>query len=140
MLLTLSCAVLLQARRRRREACSKALQATFERLQLYAHGARLSTWDEATQQALQRHLVRGLGAEAVDQLLHYQQVRNLRNSPPAIRRRQRHLNAGLASNLWANASPVADRIHCEYVWRQARSLPGSPRQFSAATMAVRYSR
>ena len=63
-----------QARRRRREACSKALQATFERLQLYAHGARLGAWDETTQQALQRHLVRGLGAEAVDQLLLYQQV------------------------------------------------------------------
>ena len=65
----------LQARRRRKEALAKALQATFERLQLYAHGARFGAWDEATQQALQRHLVRGLGAEAVDQLLRYQQVR-----------------------------------------------------------------
>ena len=66
---------LFQARRRRKEALAKALQATFERLQLYAHGARYGAWDEATQQALQRHLVRGLGAEAVDQLLRYQQVR-----------------------------------------------------------------
>ena len=73
-----------QARRRRREASSKALQATFDRIQLYAHGARLSAWDEATRQALQRHLVRGLGAEAVDQLLLYQQV-NLQGCPPALR-------------------------------------------------------
>ena len=67
---------LLQARRRRKEALARALQATYERLQLYAHGARSGAWDEPTQQALQRHLVRGLGAEAVDQLLLYQQVRH----------------------------------------------------------------
>ena len=66
---------IVQARRRRREAIAKVLQATFERLQLYAHGARFGAWDESTQQALQRHLVRGLGSEAVDQLLLYQQVR-----------------------------------------------------------------
>ncbi len=75
-LLVMLCLFLLQARRRRKEALAKALQATFERLQLYAHGARFGAWDEATQQALQRHLVRGLGAEAVDQLLLYQQVRH----------------------------------------------------------------
>ena len=64
----------LQARRRRKEALAKALQATLERLQLYAHGARFGAWDEPTQQALQRHLMRGLGADAVDQLLLYQQA------------------------------------------------------------------
>ncbi len=66
--------VFAQARRRRREALAKALQATFERLQLYAHGTRCGAWDKATQQALQRHLVRNLGADAVDQLLLHQQV------------------------------------------------------------------
>ena len=65
---------IVQARRNRRDALAKVLQATFERLQLYAHGARFGAWDESTQQALQRHLVRGLGSEAVDQLLLYQQV------------------------------------------------------------------
>lgn len=72
-----------QARRRRREALGKALLATFERLQLYAHGARSGAWDEATQQALQRHLARGLGAEAVDQLLLYQQASPLQPAPQA---------------------------------------------------------
>lgn len=41
------------------------------RLQLYSHGAELFADDEAAAAVLQRHLLRGVGAECVDALLRY---------------------------------------------------------------------
>lgn len=41
------------------------------RLQLYGHGTELFTKDEASLAVLQRHLLRGAGAECVDALLRY---------------------------------------------------------------------
>lgn len=41
------------------------------RLQLYGHGAELFALDEAAAPTLQRHLVRGVGAECADALLRY---------------------------------------------------------------------
>lgn len=66
---------LLQARRRRREAMVKGLQETFERLQLYTDGIKPFAEDEATAQILHKHLLKGVGAESVDFLLLYQEVR-----------------------------------------------------------------
>ncbi len=51
----------------------KSLQETFERLQLYANGIKPFAEDEATAQILHRHLLKGLGTEAVDFLLTYQE-------------------------------------------------------------------
>ena len=72
-----------QARRRRREALLRSLQAAHERLWLHAKGAAecAAPEDDGTRQALQRHLLRGTGAEAVDLLLLYQEVPNPHVSP-----------------------------------------------------------
>ncbi len=65
----------LQARRRRREAAGKALEAAWERLQLLAAGVGpAAAGDEAAETALARHLVRGEGEAAADALLRYQQA------------------------------------------------------------------
>lgn len=53
----------------------KGLQEAFERLQLYSRGISAAAQDEATTQILQKHLIKGLGMEAVDTLLQYQDVR-----------------------------------------------------------------
>ncbi len=65
-----------QARRRRRDAAAKALEAAWERLQLLADGiGPAAAGDEAAEAALARHLVRGEGEAAADALLRYQQAR-----------------------------------------------------------------
>jgi len=65
-----------QARRRRRDAAAKALEAAWERLQLLAAGVGpAAAGDEAAEAALARHLVRGEGEAAADALLRYQQAR-----------------------------------------------------------------
>ncbi|KAL4425678.1 hypothetical protein ABPG75_009694 [Micractinium tetrahymenae] len=60
-----------EKRRRLREAAAAALDAAYERLQLYAHGAELFASDEAASATLQRHLLRGAAAECADALLRY---------------------------------------------------------------------
>jgi hypothetical protein len=66
--------VFAKARRRRRDAAAVALESAYQRLQLYARGAELLASDAAALAAVERHLVRGLGADAVDLLLRHQQV------------------------------------------------------------------
>lgn len=60
-----------EKRRRLRDAAAAALDAAHERLQLHSHGAELFAGDEATLAVLQRHLLRGVGAECADALLRY---------------------------------------------------------------------
>lgn len=52
----------------------KSLQETFEQLQLFANGIKPFAEDEVTAQILSRHLLKGLGTEAVDFLLLYQEA------------------------------------------------------------------
>ena len=64
-----------QARRRRRDALLKGLQEAHARLQMYARGAAsCASGDVVATAALQRHLLRGPGGDAVDLLLLYQEV------------------------------------------------------------------
>ena len=76
--------VLLQARRRRREAIAHAAQDCSNQFQLYLPGSQLFQQTEATSSALQRHLVRSLAIPLLDWLLRYQVC-----SPPTCCDRQK---------------------------------------------------
>jgi hypothetical protein len=61
-----------ERRRRQRDAIARALEESMQRLALFARGAEAFAEDEATAAVLQRHVVRGAGAEALDLVLRYQ--------------------------------------------------------------------
>lgn len=64
-----------EARRRAREAAGVALRDAFTRLQLLAHGAEAVAGDDTDLAGiLQKHLLRGAGAEAVDALLRFHET------------------------------------------------------------------
>ena len=66
--------LLLQSRRRRRDAIGHEAEQCWQHLQLYLHGCQVFAEDEGTSTALQRHLVRTTAASLLDWLLHYQVI------------------------------------------------------------------
>lgn len=66
--------MLLQTRRRKRDAIAKAIDEASQRFQLYANGAELFKEDENTYTILQRHLLKSAGQNIADLLLRHHEV------------------------------------------------------------------
>ena len=64
----------LQARRRKRDELAKAADESYQRLQLYAHGAESVQDDEGTFTALQKHIQRSIGHAVLDLVLRFIEV------------------------------------------------------------------
>ena len=65
----------MQARRKKRDAISKAVDEAGLRFQLYASGAEFVKEDESTHSAIKRHLLRSVGQKIADLLLRCHEVR-----------------------------------------------------------------